>query len=218
MTSDPAPFHLHRKAYLDFMKHILTALVLGTCATVFSSAAWASDKLSLGEISGYLNGMKTATATFTQINDDGSLSTGKLYLHRPGRMRFEYDGDGGGTVVAGSGSVRVHDPKSNQPPETFPLKRTPLSIILAKTVNLGQANMVVGHGFDGTSTVVRAQDPDNPEYGSLELMFTDEPVELRKWVVHDSAGGKTTVILGALETGMRLPSTLFSAGSGGNSP
>lgn len=200
------------------MKHVLTALVLSTCAAVFSSAAWASDKLSLGEISGYLNGMKTATATFTQINDDGSLSTGKLYLHRPGRMRFEYDGDGGGTVVAGSGSVRVHDPKSNQPPETFPLKRTPLSIILAKTVNLGQANMVMGHGFDGTSTVVRAQDPENPEYGSLELMFTDEPVELRKWVVHDSAGGKTTVILGALETGMRLPSTLFSAGSGGNSP
>ena len=200
------------------MKQFLSAIALSSCALVFSSVAWAGDKLSLKEISGYLNGMKTATATFTQINDDGTLTTGKLYLHRPGRMRFEYEGTGGGTVVAGAGAVRIHDPKSNQPPETFPLRRTPLSIILAKRVNLDQANMVVGHGFDGTSTVVRAQDPENPDYGSLELMFTDEPVELRKWVVHDGGGGKTTVILGALETGMRLPSTLFSSGGGGSSP
>lgn len=200
------------------MKHFLSAVALSCCALVTSSAAWGAEKLSLNEISGYLNGMKTATASFTQINDDGSLTTGTLYLHRPGRMRFEYDGGDGGTVVAGAGAVRIHDPKSNQPPETFPLRRTPLSIILAKRVNLGQANMVKGHGFDGTSTVVQAQDPENPEYGSLELMFTDEPVELRKWVVHDGAGGKTTVILGALETGMRLPSTLFSSGGGGNSP
>lgn len=199
------------------MKKLLYVLALGVTAVLSTSAAWASEKLSLAEISAYLNDMKTATAGFTQINDDGSLSTGKLYLHRPGRMRFEYDGDAAGTVVAGAGAVRIHDPKSNQPPETFPLRRTPLSIILAKRVNLGQANMVVGHGFDGTSTVVQAQDPENPDYGSIELMFTADPVELRKWVVHDGAGGKTTVILGALETGMRLPSSLFSAG-GGNSP
>jgi outer membrane lipoprotein-sorting protein len=200
------------------MKKLLYVLALGVTASMSGTLAWAEGKLSLAEISGYLNEMKTATASFTQINDDGSLTTGKLYLHRPGRMRFEYDGTDGGTVVAGAGAVRIHDPKSNQPPETFPLKRTPLSIILAKRVDLDQANMVVGHGFDGTSTVVQAQDPENPDYGSLELMFTDEPVELRKWVVHDGAGGKTTVILGALETGMRLPSTLFSSGGGGNSP
>ncbi|EBA17209.1 outer membrane lipoprotein carrier protein LolA, putative [Roseobacter sp. SK209-2-6] len=192
------------------MKQYLLALALSVAAP----AAWAADQLSLNEISGYLNGLKTATASFSQISDDGSLTTGKLYLHRPGRMRFEYDGDGGGTVVAGAGAVVVHDPKSNQPPETFPLRRTPLSIILAKKVDLGRANMVVGHGFDGTTTIVRAQDPENPDYGSLELMFTGDPVELRKWVVHDSAGGQTTVILGALERGMSLSNRLFSTGAG----
>lgn len=70
--------------------------------------------------------------------------------------------------------------------------------------------MVVGHDFDGTSTIVRAQDPKNPEYGSIEMMFTDSPVELRKWVIHDGSGGKTTVILGGLETGVTLSSRLFN--------
>ncbi|MDE4141504.1 MULTISPECIES: LolA family protein [Rhodobacterales] len=195
------------------MKQIALVAALILCAP----AAWAAEKLSLSELSAYLNALTTAEASFTQINDDGTLSTGKLYIHRPGRMRFEYDGENGATVVAGAGSVVIHDPKSNQPPETYPLKRTPLSIILAKTVDLGQADMVVGHQFDGTTTILQAQDPENPEYGGLELMFTDDPVELRKWVVHDSAGGRTTVVLGALETGGKLSSFLFTTGAGSGS-
>ncbi|WIY26997.1 LolA family protein [Parasedimentitalea psychrophila] len=191
------------------MKQIAFALALIACAP----AAWAAEKLSLTEISGYLNGLKTAQTSFTQINDDGSLSTGRLYIHRPGRMRFEYDPPDFGTVVAGAGAVAIFDKKSNQPPETYPLRRTPLSVILARRVDLKQANMVVGHGFDGTTTVVQTQDPEHPDYGSLELMFTSDPVELRKWVVHDNSGGRTTVILGPLETGMQLPSKLFDTSS-----
>lgn len=187
------------------MKQILYALALTACAP----AAWAADKLSLTEVSSYLNGLKTAQASFTQINDDGSLSTGKLYMHRPGKMRFEYDGPDAGVVVAGAGAVVIFDPKSNQRPETYPLRRTPLSVILARNVNLNTANMVVGHSFDGTATIVRAQDPEHPEYGSIDLLFTDSPVQLRKWVINDDAGGQTTVVLGALETGVKLSSGLF---------
>jgi outer membrane lipoprotein-sorting protein len=177
---------------------------------VASPAAYAAEQLNLSEISKYLNGMSTAQADFTQINDDGTLSTGKLYLHRPGRARFEYDPPTGGVVVAGAGAVVIQDPKSNQPPETYPLRRTPLSLILDRKVDLGRANMVVGHDFDGTATIIRAQDPKAPEHGSIELMFTDEPVELRKWVIHDGSGGQTTVILGSLKTGMKLNNRLFS--------
>ena len=187
------------------MKRCLLALSLALSGT----APFAAEQLQLSEISSYLNALTTAEASFTQINDDGTLSTGKLYLHRPGRARFEYDPPEGGIVVAGAGSVVIRDPKSNQPPETYPLRRTPLSLILDRNVDLKRANMVVGHGFDGTATTVRAQDPKNPEFGSIELSFTANPVELRKWVIHDDTGGQTTVILGQMETGVRLDNRLF---------
>ncbi|MGI9369845.1 MAG: LolA family protein [Ruegeria sp.] len=173
-------------------------------------AAWAADKLPLSEISNYLNGLKTVQTTFTQVNDDGSLSTGKLWLQRPGKMRFEYDPPSSAVVLANTGTVMIFDPKSNQPPEQYPLRRTPLSLVLDRNVNLGRANMVVGHDFDGTATVVTAQDPKNPETGRIELMFTSNPVELRKWVVHDEAGSQTTVLLGPLDKGGRLDQSLFS--------
>lgn len=193
---------------LDMMKrrHFLAAAVAALCA----AGPAAADKISLGALSSYLNGMTTAQAPFTQISDDGSLSTGKLYLKRPGRARFEYDPPNSAQVIAGAGSVLVVDPKSNQAAESYPLGRTPLSIILAPRVDLGRANMVVDHAYDGTATIVTAQDPEHPDYGSIELMFTDNPVELRKWVIHDGSGTSTTVILGALETGMTLPDKLFS--------
>ena len=185
----------------------LTALV-GLAVMTASSAM--ADKLPLKELSRYLNGIKTAQGPFTQVNDDGTLDTGFLYMHRPGRMRFDYNSPNEAVVIAGAGAVIIHDAKSNQPPETYPLKRTPLSIILARNVNLGQANMVVGHEFDGTATVVTAQDPENPEYGRIDMMFTSNPTELRKWVIYDAEGTQTSVVLNGLETGVRLRSTLFS--------
>lgn len=188
------------------MKQIAFALAFALAAP----AAWAADKLPLSQISNYLNGLKAVQTTFTQVNDDGSLSTGKLWLQRPGKMRFEYDPPNSAVVLANAGTVMVFDPKSNQPPEQYPLKRTPLSLVLARNVNLSQANMVVGHTFDGTATVVTAQDPKNPESGRIELMFTANPIELRKWVIYDNAGGQTTVLLGPLNEDIRIDSGLFS--------
>lgn len=184
--------------------------LIASCLVLASGAPALAERLPLSEISQYLNKMQTAEAPFTQINDDGSLSTGTLYIKRPGRVRFEYDPPEEAVVVAGGGAVVIFDPKSNTEPETYPLNRTPLSIILARTVDLERADMVTGHGYDGTATIVTAQDPENREYGSIQLMFTANPVELRKWVITDSGGGQTTVVLQELQTGGEISDILFS--------
>lgn len=168
-----------------------------------------AEKLSLNEISQYLNGFKTASGEFTQINDDGTISTGQIYIKRPGRVRFEYNPPEQILVVADGDTVGVVDGKSNTSPEAYPLHRTPLKIILARNVDLSRARMVTGHVSDGKTTTVRAQDPDNPEYGSIELVFTASPVELRQWVINDGAGSRTTVVLGDLNKGVSLDNERF---------
>lgn len=113
-------------------------------------------------------------------------------------------------VLASGNTVAIFDGRSNQPPESYPLKRTPLSVILEENVNLGRADMVTDHVYDGTITRVRAQDPEHPEYGSIDMMFTGAPVELRQWIINDGNGGRTTVILGEMETGQDIGNSLFS--------
>jgi outer membrane lipoprotein-sorting protein len=170
----------------------------------------AAEKIPLGTLSDYLNGLTTVEADFTQVNPDGSISTGKIFIHRPGRVRFEYAPPDRSLVIAGASNVAIFDAKSNQPPEQYPLKRTPLNLILAADIDLARAKMVVGHAEDGTSTRVRAQDPENPEYGTIELVFTADPVELRQWVITDDLGAQTTVILGEMRKGAKLGGSLFN--------
>ena len=167
-------------------------------------------KLTLDEISAYLNSFKTAEAAFTQINGDGSKSTGRLFIKRPGRVRFEYDPPQKALVLASAGTVAIFDPKSNQAAEQYPLKRTPLNLILKRRVDLKRAKMVVGHKSDGKTTTIIAQDPKHPEYGNIELVFASDPVRLKKWIINDDAGGRTVVILEDMKTGVSLQPSLFS--------
>ncbi len=168
----------------------------------------AAEKLSLAELSRYLNGLTTAQAAFTQTNADGSRAKGMLYIKRPGRARFEYAPPERSLVMVGGGQVAIFDSKSNQPPEQYPLRRTPLNLILAPKVNLAQAKMVVGHDEVGNTTRVLAQDPKNPET-TIELVFTANPTALRQWIITDDQGSQTRVELADLETGVTLSGFLF---------
>ncbi|SEK61032.1 LolA family protein [Roseovarius nanhaiticus] len=199
------------------MPHIrtfLAALIL-VCAGALPAAA---QKLPLSELSRYLNSFQTASGAFTQINDDGTISEGRILIKRPGRVRFEYKPPEEMLVVANGDTVGIIDGKSNEGPQGYPLNRTPLSIILARNVDFTRARMVTGHSSDGTTTTVRAQDPDNPDYGSIDLVFTSNPTELRQWVINDSGGSRTTVILGDLTTGVSIDNSNFvipGIGTGG---
>lgn len=186
------------------------ALLAAGTAACLAGPAFAAP-IPLNTLSQYLNNLRTAEADFTQINDDGSISTGRIYIQRPGRIRFEYSSPDETLVMAGGGQVAVFDGKSNSiRPEQYPLSQTPLKIILEQNVNLAQRDMVVGHRQDAAKTIVVAQDPRNPQYGQIELVFTANPTQLRQWVVVDGQGSRTTVVLGDLSTGGQFPSRYFS--------
>ena len=42
-----------------------------------------AERIPLDEISRYFNSFTTAEGEFTQINPDGTLSTGRIYIRRP---------------------------------------------------------------------------------------------------------------------------------------
>jgi outer membrane lipoprotein-sorting protein len=196
------------RGYIDDM-NMLRAL-LAPLAVIALTLPAQAEKIPLGDISAYLNSLTTAESDFTQVNADGSISTGKLFIKRPGRVRFEYAPPDDSLVMAGGGQVAIFDAKSNQPPEQYPLSRTPLNLILRESVDLSRARMVVGHDEVENATRVLAQDPDHPEYGTIQLVFTANPVELRQWVISDDLGSQTTVILGEMRKGGDLPPSLFN--------
>ena len=185
------------------MKYILFLLLI-------LAAPARAEKISLAQISLYFNKLSTAQANFTQFNDDKSISTGKLIIKRPGRIRFEYELPSLALVIVGGGQVAVFDPKANEGPTRFPLSQTPMKIILKNKVDLGQEDMVVGHTVDGLNTLVTLQDPKHPNRGTIQLIFSENPIKLRQWIIDDNVGNVTKVIIGDWTEGQRISNVLFN--------
>lgn len=170
----------------------------------------AAKEVPLDALSAYLNSWKTVEASFVQVNVDGSKSNGTIYIQRPGRARFEYAAPDKNLVIAAGGQVVIFDSRSNQPPEQYPLSRTPLNLILAQTVDLEAASMVIGHGEVGEVTVVKVQDPKHPDRGTIDLVFSQDPIALKQWIITDDIGNQTSVMLDGLVTGKVYGAGLFS--------
>ncbi len=188
------------------MKTIATITAIALCLT---PSVVSAEKLSLNQLSGYLNQLTSAKGAFTQVNPDNTLSKGSFMLKRPGRMRFEYAQPNPALVVASTGQVAIFDKKSSAGPQGFPIGRTPLGIILKKNVNLTTSGIVVAHIEEGPTTKITAQDPKRPKNGTIQLIFTANPIELRQWVVTDQSGQRTTVVLGELNKTVHLSESLF---------
>ena len=101
-------------AYIAAMT-MLRALLAPIALLALSAPAFA-DKIALGDLSAYLNKLSTVQSDFTQVNSDGTVSLGKIFIKRPGRVRFEYAPPDKSLVLASADTVAIFDSKSNQPP------------------------------------------------------------------------------------------------------
>ena len=168
-----------------------------TLLTVFIIALFGApvraEKISLSNLSSYLESIKKVSGSFTQINSDKTVSTGRIFLFRPGRMRMEYKTPDNSLVIVGGSQIAVFDSKSNTHPRIFPLRKTPLKILLEKKINLKTSDIIVSHEEVENSTVVLLQDPKLSSYGSLKLVFTDHPVTLRQWVITNEMSDQTVL-------------------------
>ncbi|MGB0505783.1 MAG: LolA family protein [Pikeienuella sp.] len=184
----------------------ITALALFFGA--FVPPATAQNARDLARISAYLNGIGTLAGDFVQIDPDGILSEGQFYMRRPGRIRFEYREPNPALVIADGIWVGIVD-KRYSSVTRLPLSSTPLNLILKTNVDLSEEGAITHiDRSDGQLRVV-AQDPDEPEAGTITMVFGDSPLELRQWIVDDPQGGVTTVALSALRADVEVPGALF---------
>jgi len=188
------------------IKILIKVLIIISCSPHPSLA----EKISLNKISDYINGLTTLQADFEQINSDGSIDTGKLYIRRPGKMRLEYTAPNNALVIAGAGSVAIFDDKSKNGPTLFPLKKTPLNLLLKKNVDLYKNEMITEHTANNENTFIVAKDPKRKSQGSIKMVFSNSPVSLQGWTITNQSNQKTKIILDKLDKKTKIPLYLFN--------
>jgi outer membrane lipoprotein-sorting protein len=191
----------------------LIALASAALLTASASAAGAAplsaaDQALVDKATAYIQTLGSATGRFTQVDARGVATGGQLWLQRPGKARFAYDGPGGLLVVSNGNNVNLWDPRLKTY-ESYPLSRTPLALLLAREVRLdrGVTISAVNRRTDGFS--ITAVDAKRQTLGRISLDFSDGPVTLTGWTVTDVKGGQTKVTLSGLKPASGLDKKLF---------
>lgn len=163
----------------------------------------------------YLQSVETMSAYFIQTAPSGNVSTGKVQISRPGRLRFEYDSPNPLLIVATQGLVYVHDSEL-ETTDSYPVGRTPLKFLLDSNVKTeGAVLREVLRGEDSVNIVLESTDEETE--GELILAFDAPELKLRRWAVVDPNGDYTVVDLDGIETGVRIANNTFRIPEAGSS-
>src|SRR5690348_12363555 len=96
----------------------------------------ASDRNAIiDRVARALSDTRTAQGTFTQVDPQGSPSSGVFYINRPGKVRFEYTSPEPIFIVSNGVSVSIEEPKRKSY-DAVPLSSTPLNLFLRSNIDL----------------------------------------------------------------------------------
>lgn len=166
-------------------------------------AAPLSKPEAIERLNAYFNGFSTLQGDFIQFAADGRRFEGKLYVQRPGKMRFEYRPPVTMEVIADGTSVAIRD-KKLATQDLYSIGQTPLKFLLKEQMNLEKDTTVTGVSTKGDILSLKLEDRSTLGGTSkITLNFDLTANELRQWVVIDPQGYETSVSLYNLDTQRR---------------
>ena len=166
------------------------------------------EKSEINRIEVYLNGIKSLRADFLQVSSNGNMATGKLYMARPGKIRFEYDPPSPILLLSDGYFLRYVDKDLEQVTHLW-LDNTPIGFLLDEDIKLSESITVTKFSQNANVLIINLKNSEKPEQGAISLIFSDKPLKLKKWVIKDAQGITTTITLNNSERAIELNPTLF---------
>ena len=144
----------------------------------------------------FLSSAQTMVGDFVQTNSaDGRQSEGKIYIQKPGKLRFEYANPATLEVIADGNKVAVNDRKMKTQ-ETYSIGNTPLKFLLQEKIDLKSDTQILN--VLKTPDEVMILLDDRTTFGGtsrIRLIFDAQTFQLNRWQVRDPQGYETLVTL-----------------------
>ncbi|HXN88185.1 MAG TPA: outer-membrane lipoprotein carrier protein LolA [Methylocella sp.] len=157
----------------------------------------------------YFNAATSMTGDFVQIGPDGKRSEGKIFVQRPGKLRFEYAPPATLEIVADGLSVAVHDRKTATKDIYF-ISQTPLKFLLKDQVDLSRDVKIIDVKSEPAAVTILVE--DKATFGGtsqIKLVFDPVKFTLRQWQVTDPQGYQTLVSLFNIDLSKKPDPNLF---------
>lgn len=186
------------------MRHV--ALLLALIA-LFPLPTRADD--TLARVERYLNALTTIESEFVQIAPDGSIASGRFFLKRPGKMRWQYEPPVPVLMIANHGELVYYDFELDQVSH-IPMDETLAGFLAQDSIRFDPkvVKILEQTAQDGVIRI-RLTQAEMPDEGELTLEFSDAPLQLRNMIVKDASGQETNVSLNNARFGLPLENKLF---------
>lgn len=169
----------------------------------------ANQRSLIERVNVYLMSVQTLVGDFVQVGPDGRRAEGKIYLQKPGRVKFEYNPPSPIELVSDGSSLVVRDRKL-ETQDLYPLSQTPLRFLLADRIDLLRETNVVAASSDETFVSVMIEEKQTlGGTHKVLLMFSPKDMQLKQWTITDPQGYDTTVALYNLDYTQKLDSAMF---------
>lgn len=199
-----------RRVVLVWLAAVLAAVPLAgaVAAAAVPAKLDGKQKAEVARVETYLNGIRTMRSRFLQVADNGATDQGTVLLSRPGLMRIEYDPPSPHLIIANGTFLIYHEKKLNQT-SYLPLSSSLAGFLVRDTIRL--SGDVTVTGFEEQRGVIRISlvKTDDAAAGRLTLVFSDQPLQLRQWIVTDSEGVITRITLVNPEFGVPIDKKQF---------
>ncbi len=163
----------------------------------------ATQEEAIDRLNAYLNSFTTLQGNFIQFAANGKRLEGRIYIQRPGKMRFEYDPPSTTEIIADGTSVAIRDTRLATQ-DLYSLGQTPLKFLVRDKMDLSREGTITGASIDGSILSVRLEDRSTLGGTSkITLKFDLANNELKQWIVVDPQGYQTSVALYDLDTQRR---------------
>ena len=155
----------------------------------------------------WLNNITSMTADFIQVSSDGGSAEGKIFIKKNHGFRFEYSPPSPLLIVGRGNWVIVQDLIENTS-NNYPLYQTPFSRFLSDNVSLSpEGFQTLSRTKNGILEIKIVSNEENG--GFLQLDFSTNPFQLRRWIIIDQIGTEIVVTLQNHKIGVDLPASTF---------
>ena len=162
-------------------------------------------------INAYFNGITNLQGNFEQIDSTNKHTTGRFYVQRPGKLRFDYAPPSALKIVADGHFLAIED-GDLKTVEKYPLESTPFRLLLTDAVDLGRDARIVGVESQEGSLAIALEDKGGQAAGQIKLFFdTGKELTLKQWVITDAQGLSTKVTINDIVPGRKVAETWFNS-------
>ena len=149
--------------------------------------------------------------SFDQIDSGNKHTSGRFYVQRPGKIRFDYAPPSALRIVADGHSLAIED-SDLKTIEKYPIGSTPFRLLLADAVDLARDARVVGVESDQGTLAISLEDKTGDAAGSIKLVFDTGPeLQLKQWLITDAQGLTTTVTINDIVSGRKVAADFFNS-------